>query len=133
MNTTTNTTEQENLTKKPNTLLNKTVKGLKIIKLLNREMIIGTGLNGYIKASYDELEKLFDKPGFFDLSADKTRAEWLLKIGNAFIAIYDYKENRPIEEVTTWHIGGRGDTLHNISIVTGKKVFRTLDEFNVSE
>ena len=124
MNTTTNNTEKNSAT-----LINKTIKNLKIKKLSSRELLNGTGLNGYIKASYDELEELFDEPAYFELNTtDKTRAEWLLQIGNAFIAIYDYKDNRPIEEVTTWHIGGRGNTLENLNKVTGKQVFRTWDE-----
>ena len=85
----TNTTDQDYYTKNPNTLINKTVKNLKIRKLKDRNLITGTGRNGYIKANYDELEELFDRPAFFDLTAYKTRAEWLLIIGNAFIAIYD--------------------------------------------
>ena len=123
MNTKTNNTEKNSAT-----LINKTIKNLKIKKLFSRELLNGTGLNGYIKASYDELEELFDEPAFYDLNAYKTRVEWLLIIGNAFIAIYDYKENRPVEEVTTWHIGGRGNTLENLNKVTGKQVFKTWDE-----
>ena len=106
-------TEQDNLKENPVRLINKPINNLKIRKLKNRDMIMMTGRKGYIKASYDELDVCFDNPRYFDLDGYKTRAEWVLMIGNEFISIYDYKENIPVEEVTCWHVGGTKNALEN--------------------
>jgi len=72
-------------------------------------MITGTSLQGYLSASYDELESKFGKPlGSFE----KSSAMWVLRIGDTIITVYDsvYQgfENMPPQgaKLRQWHIGG---------------------------
>ena len=71
----------------------------------------GTHLQGRINITYKQLASVFGEPtSELGDNGDKVRMEWCLKFEDGTIAtIYDWKEYRPIEEVTDWHIGG-----HNI-------------------
>ncbi len=71
--------------------------------------ITDTSLQGYLNASYDELERQFGKPlGFFE----KSSAMWVLRLGDTIITVYDsvYQgfENMPPErtKLRQWHVGG---------------------------
>lgn len=71
-----------------------------------------TGLIGYVHITYAELVKEFGKPN--DHSTKKsTDVLWVLHgtvKGKLVVAtVYVYKENKPKEELTKWHIGGHGD------------------------
>jgi hypothetical protein len=71
--------------------------------------ISGTTLQGYLSASYDELEYKFGKPTDF---VEKSSAMWTLRIGDTIITIYNSVaegfENMPLQgaELRQWHIGG---------------------------
>jgi hypothetical protein len=77
---------------------------------------VGTHLQGYVHATYDQMVAAFgppNEPG----DGYKTQAEWLL--GNQtgdVVTIYDYKQGAcyrgdtdgvPVKDVTEWHIGGK--------------------------
>ena len=78
--------------------------------------IIGTGLTGHLRIGYDELVSQLGepndrtKPGRWESSDRKTRAEWAVKFGPTVITIYDYKAKEPVEAVTLWHVGSKGNT-----------------------
>lgn len=69
----------------------------------------GSHLQGYMKASYNDLVKVFGNPTFgpnaFEL--DKVTCEWILEYeDNKYCTIYDWKiEETPSYEYQ-WHIGG---------------------------
>jgi hypothetical protein len=85
----------------------------------------GTYFIGGVICSYDKLVEVFGKPmeGSY-----KTDAEWSLKFSDGEIAtIYNWKNGRnycgddgmDVEEITTWHIGGRNsivDTKINLLV-----------------
>ena len=67
---------------------------------------LGTGLMGYVEATYDELVHGFGRPlrGVF---SEKIQAEWIIKFDDGCVAtIYDYEEGTPPEMLTRWHVGG---------------------------
>lgn len=73
----------------------------------------GTSLQGRIEISYYELVQILGEPTSCEPSADdKVRAEWVIEFYDeiaddyAIATIYDWKEDKPIEWVTDWHIGG---------------------------
>lgn len=65
----------------------------------------GTCLQGSLRSSYHTLVRLFGEP---NMGHDgKTRAEWILRFDDGTIAtIYDWKEYKPVEDVTVWNVGG---------------------------
>jgi len=66
-----------------------------------------TWLQGYVDASYYELRAAFGEPIRYP-QGDKVRVEWVLKFSDDTLAtIYDWKEDRAIENVPRWNIGGR--------------------------
>ncbi len=81
--------------------------------------VIGSGFAGYLRVAYRDLFAKLGKPndrtkeGPWRSGDGKTRAEWAFKFGtkkrSAVITIYDYKEKQPIENVTLWHVGLKGD------------------------
>lgn len=67
---------------------------------------IGTGYQGEISITYNELVQVFGEPD--KGMDDKVKAEWTLKFSDGTIAIiYDWKfyDLQP-EDVTLWNIGG---------------------------
>lgn len=80
-----------------------------------------TSLQGYIKASYDELVEEFGSPDYFvsrglscdtSLSDDKVETEWeLYDDEHGMVTIYDWKEydggaTSRSGQLYRWHIGG---------------------------
>jgi hypothetical protein len=92
-------------------------------------MIVGTSLQGYLSASYDELESQFGKPcGSFE----KASATWLLRLGDTIITIYDSVsegfENLPQQRgvIRQWHIGGvKPGVVGIVAALLGKNVTGT--------
>lgn len=69
----------------------------------------GTHLQGYIKASYQDLIKVFGKPTYGPNSTniDKSTCEWVLEYeDNQYCTIYDWKLDETPDYVYRWHIGG---------------------------
>lgn len=81
--------------------------------------VIGSGFTGYLRIAYHDLVQKLGEPndrikeGKWKSSDKKVRAEWAFKFGtkkrSAIITIYDYKEDRPIEKLTLWHVGSKGN------------------------
>lgn len=70
----------------------------------------GTSLQGYVRATRDELMETFGDPMHFS-SEDKVTTEWKIQFDSGDVAtIYDwkrYEQGRPgFGEVYEWHIGG---------------------------
>jgi hypothetical protein len=86
-------------------------------------LIVGTSLCGYIKATRAEIEKVFGAPTYGEEhSGDgKVTTEWVIDFGNEVIAtIYDwkrYEDGAPeMDERIVWNIGGRdSDALMMVS------------------
>lgn len=69
--------------------------------------------NAIILASVDELRKLFGEETEVCLDKDeKVQHEWLVKKGDEYFTIYDWKEYRNYsdDEIIYWHIGSKYDT-----------------------
>ncbi len=75
--------------------------------------IIGSSFLGTIKITHKELTNLLGRPHFEGSVDDKVGVEWayLISRGNkkTVVTIYDYKYDGDPAELTTWHIGGKGD------------------------
>jgi hypothetical protein len=87
--------------------------------------VIGTSFAGYILCTYEHLAKHLGPPKDMSGLEDwKTKAQWSFKTKGTrptVITIYDYKEVIPITEVSTWHVGMKGDTglLKDFAIESG--------------
>ena len=76
----------------------------------------GTFLQGYIKASYDQLVKVFGEP--HDPNGDnyKTDVEWAFEFADGTVAtLYNWKNGKnylgeaevlELDAITEWHVGG---------------------------
>ncbi len=88
-----------------------------------------THLQGYITSSYENLVKAFGEPGTGD--EYKTDVEWTIRFENeedgeiTVATLYHWKngknycgaEGLPIEEITTWNVGGhKGRALELIEL-----------------
>jgi hypothetical protein len=80
--------------------------------------IVGSEFAGYITTSYAHLVECLAEPhdctkeGLWRSSDQKVRVEWAFKSNHkkpAVITIYDYKEAIPVNKVTLWHVGSKGD------------------------
>lgn len=91
--------------------------------------ITDTSLQGYLTASYSELESKFGKPlGFFE----KSSAMWVLRLGDTIITVYDsvYQgfENMPpqADKLRQWHIGGaKPSVIGIVAALLGKGITGT--------
>lgn len=83
-----------------------------------RKDVMGSGFTGYLITTYEHLVKYLGEPhdatkeGPWHFGDWKVRAEWAFKIRGkqlTVITIYDYKEIIPVNKVTTWHVGSKGE------------------------
>lgn len=90
---------------------------MKFIKA-NSKDTIGSGFSGYLVTKYEQLIEQLGIPhdctqeGPWRSGDGKVRVEWAFKsIGKkpTVITIYDYKEAIPVDDVTLWHVGVKGD------------------------
>lgn len=81
-----------------------------------KHVINGTSYKSSIHLTYAQLVEFFGQPTYQDID-DKVCFEWVLKINDKFITIYDWKYYDP-EWVKmfckSWHIGGYSDSLSSI-------------------
>lgn len=57
--------------------------------------------------TYDDMINILGLPSYFGSPDNKTKATWIIKIGDDVVSIWDYKEYRtPLEEITDWSVGG---------------------------
>jgi hypothetical protein len=79
----------------------------------------GTSLKGYTKATYKRLVEVLGPPTFSDASGDdKTQVEWVVKFGNSYFTIYDWKtydREYTMNELQIFHVGGKTDALYFIN------------------
>jgi len=75
--------------------------------------ISGTSLQGSVIITYHRLVEMLGEPTSCEPSADeKIRCEWVVEFYDEAIdeyciaTIYDWKEEKPVQWVTDWHIGG---------------------------
>lgn len=106
----------------------------------SREDTMKSSFHGYLHASYQELvEKLglpndCTKEGEW-LSADgKVRAEWAYRSTHQtrpmVLTIYDYKDDRPINQVNQWHVGIKGDAHQVNELFAQKGLYPTAFEIH---
>jgi len=79
----------------------------------------GTFLQGYIKASYEQLVKTFGEPHDPDGDNYKTDVEWAFEFADGTIAtLYNWKngknylgeaEGLELNDIYEWHVGGFSD------------------------
>jgi hypothetical protein len=62
----------------------------------------GQSLAGYVDASYADMVAVFGEPKTVQGGDGKERVRWTLAAGTI---MYDYKDPRPVREVTRWCIG----------------------------
>lgn len=83
-----------------------------------RKDVIGSGFTGYLMTTYEHLVECLGEPhdatkeGEWRSGDWKVRAEWAFKIRGkelTVITVYDYKEVIPVDKVTTWHVGSKGE------------------------
>ena len=69
--------------------------------------INGTQLQGYLDITYQELFLTLGEP---QTNKDNSLAHWTILGGihgqSVVATIYDYKNNRDVNRITDWHIGG---------------------------
>lgn len=99
----------------------------------------GTFLQGYVDATYHQLEVLFGRP--LRLDGSKVQAEWVVeffdKDKKSYIAtIYDWKQDIVPEGVTRWNVGGFvpevvGFVAHEVSMADylEEKYIRTVEPY----
>ncbi len=98
----------------------------------NPKDVMGTSGHGNMTISYGKLHKAFGRPhdctveGPWRSADQKVRAEWAFKsVGRnpTVLTIYDYKDSSLVKQVTTWHIGAKGN-LKAIGAFLEKKLGR---------
>jgi hypothetical protein len=93
-------------------------------KQLASDQACGTSLKGYINATYIQLLEVLGEPTFSDASGDdKTQVEWVVKFGNSYFTIYDYKtydREYTLNELDEFHIGGKSNALYFINELENK-------------
>lgn len=67
----------------------------------------GTGMQGYVRATYAQLVKTFGEPNGQESMDGKVLHSWILSIDGVLCTIYDYKENLDTGKAEDWHIGGK--------------------------
>lgn len=79
-----------------------------MIKIYDIKKTYRSGRVGTLKATYEEIIEVLGEPCFGESSDGKIRAEWVIRFDDGILAtIYDYKQyGTPLEEVTSWSIGG---------------------------
>lgn len=83
------------------------MKNLRYIPIKDINKASGTALQGYLRAKYSDVERVFGKPTHLGSGDDKVQARWVLMFEDEEIAtIYDYKEDLNYKKVYMWHIGG---------------------------
>lgn len=86
--------------------------------------ICGTSLKGYTKATYKRLVEVLGPPTFSEASLDdKTQVEWVVKFGNSYFTIYDWKtydREYTMNELQIFHVGGKSDALYFINELENK-------------
>ncbi len=90
------------------------------MRKINASRANGTGLKGYVDASYAELVAQFGEP-HTNGDGYKADAEWVLwdDVNNCVVTIYNYKTGRnyrggagtPLAQERDWHIGGSGNAV----------------------
>jgi hypothetical protein len=84
----------------------------------------GSSLKGYINATYFQLLEVLGEPTFSDASGDdKTQVEWVIKFGNSYFTIYDWKtydREYTLNELDEFHIGGKSNALDFINELENK-------------
>lgn len=88
--------------------------------------VTGTWLLTTINLPFDRVARVLGDPIRFnaDEGDGKVRVEWDIQFDDGLVAtIYDWKEhNRKPEDVTDWHIGGRGfEVVQRVYDLLGSK------------
>lgn len=74
----------------------------------------GTSFQGYVKAQYDHLVRIFGEP-YTNPDNHKTDVEWIVSTPYGPATIYNYKNGYSylglsglkIDEMDEWHVGGK--------------------------
>lgn len=91
----------------------------------------GTGaMSFYIRGKIEKIIESFGNPTVIGSSDNKVQATWVFtgKSGEVF-TIYDYKENRSLNEIELWHVGGKKVEAKKVAEFLKDKYF-DLDGWN---
>lgn len=69
-------------------------------------VITGTGMQGYARATMQQLKNAFGDPEIMK-DYDKVTHLWVIKIESVLCTVYDYKENLDTGKAEDWHVGGK--------------------------
>ena len=98
--------------------MNISIKCLKHYETIvdGKSVINGSSYKSTIRLTYPQLVEFFGQPTYEDID-DKVCFEWVLKINDKYVTIYDWKYNDP-EWVKmyckSWHVGGHSDSFSSI-------------------
>ncbi len=75
---------------------------------------VGTSLMGYLRADINDIIKVLGEPDSEPSGDSKVDWEWIYKLDNEVVTIYNYKDgpsylknpNITIDKIEDWHIGG---------------------------
>jgi len=94
------------------------------MKFTKDALVDGTSRRGVIKASFDDLQRVFGEPdiGPNQKLFDKVTCEWDLEFEDGTVAtIYDWKEPETPFHEYDWHIGGKSfDAVERIYEAMGR-------------
>jgi len=103
--------------------------------------VTGTSGHGYMTISYGKLYKAFGRPhdctveGPWRSGDQKVRAEWAFKSTSksnpTVLTIYDYKDKELVKQVTTWHIGAKGNIVAIAEFLEKKLGSKSFDEHRI--
>lgn len=89
-------------------------------KVKEKKDIYHTGFYRYLKTSYRELVERLGQPedctksdGKWWSGDGKVRVQWAFKDKSkknpTVLTVYDYKDDRSLEEIQEWHVGSKGN------------------------
>ena len=61
---------------------------------------------GVLFTSFDRLVERLGAPMYLASEDGRIRCEWILSVNGNMVTVYDWKEVVPVEQVSTWHVGG---------------------------
>jgi hypothetical protein len=105
-----------------------------------RKDTLKSSFHGYLHASYQELVDKLGLPN--DCTKDgewysmdrKVRVEWAFRSTHPkrpmVLTIYDYKDDRPINELNQWHVGIKGEAQQVNELFAEKDLYPTALEIH---
>ncbi len=99
----------------------------------NKNYKITNGLSGsdfYLSTSLEKLIELMGHPSIVGSRDNKVQVEWVYyeASGKAAFSIYDYKSEKPIHNITRWHVGSKNLDSEKLLVELKELGFNVFDE-----